>query len=239
MHWSDAITASSPYRWTMLGAIVLSAVIWSLRTKRDPQLLVIYVGALGGAFLGAKLAYLFAEGSIAWASPNRWLLIATGKSVLGGILGGYVGVEWMKHLIGYPRSTGDLFAPIIPLGIALGRVGCMMHGCCQGNQVTAAWWSVRDPSGIARWPSSQVEFGFQITMFVLLIALLRRPAWHGKVFFLYLASYGAFRFVHEFLRDTPKWFGMVSGYQVLALVMFGLGLWRLRALKARNRLHVD
>lgn len=229
MHWSDALTASSPYRWTMLGAILLSAALWFHRTKRDTNMLIVYVGALGGAFIGAKLAYLIAEWQVFWLSPDRWLLIATGKSVVGGILGGYAGVEWMKRVIGHERSTGDLFAPIIPLGIALGRVGCVLHGCCLGNEMPAAWWTVADAHGHARWPSSQIELVFQLIIFVVALVLLKRPHWHGRVFFLYLTAYGAFRFLHEWLRDTPKWFGMVSGYQLMALVMVVIGWRKLRS----------
>lgn len=225
MHWSDSLQQSSPYRWTMLGAILLSALLWFLRTKRDPMMMAIYAGALGGAFIGAKLAYLFAERSVAWASPQRWLMLATGKSVLGGILGGYAGVEWMKRAIGHTQSTGDLFAPIIPLGIALGRVGCMLHGCCLG---IASRWGVCDARGVTRWPSSQIELGFQVVMFAITLVLLRRPRWQGRVFFLYMLSYGIFRFVHEWLRDTPKWWGMVGGYQVIALALALTGWHGLR-----------
>lgn len=224
MHWSDAFIVSSPYRWTMLGAIVLSAVLWFYRTKRNTDMLVVYVGALGGAFLGAKLAYIFAEWQVIWPSPERWLMMATGKSVVGGILGGYAGVEGMKRAIGHEKSTGDLFAPIIPLGIALGRVGCVLHGCCLGNAMPVAWWTVNDVHGQARWPSSQIELVFQLVMFAVTVMLLRRLSWQGRVFFLYLFCYGVFRFFHEWLRDTPKWFGWISGYQLLALVMLWLGL---------------
>lgn len=227
MHWSDALSASSPYRWTMLGAILLSATLFFLRTRRDPHLLVVYVGALGGAFIGAKLAYLLAEGAAAWPSPQRWLLLATGKSVLGGVLGGYVGVEAMKRVIGHEQSTGDLFAPIIPAGIALGRVGCVLHGCCLGNAMPATWWTVADRQGVARWPSAQIELLFQLGMLALTLWLLKKPRWQGRVFFLYLACYGAFRLLHEAVRDTPKWHGWISGYQVLALVMLVIGLVKL------------
>ena len=226
MHWSDTLSLASPYRWTMLGGIVLTAYLWFKRTRSNPELFVVYIGALGGAFVGAKLAYLLAEGWQAWQSTNRWLLNATGKSVVGGILGGYVGVEGMKALIGHKKSTGDLFAPLIPLGVALGRVGCWFHGCCLGIPVAAHWWSLRDHQGVNRWPSAQVELAFQLVAFALIMAMRQR--WAGRLFYFYLAAYGAFRFFHEWLRDTPKWWGLLSGYQALALVMALLGIWQWR-----------
>ena len=229
MHWSDALSVSSPYRWTMLGGILLTALLWYIRTQRNPDLFIIYVGALGGAFIGAKIAFLIAEGATIWPSPDRWLLVAAGKSVVGGILGGYLGVEGMKALIGHRESTGDLFAPIIPLGVALGRVGCWLHGCCLGVPMAEGWWSLKDKHGVSRWPSSQVELLFQVLAFGIIVAMRKR--WAGRLFPFYLAAYGTFRFVHEWLRDTPKWWGVISGYQVLALLMAGLGVWKWRSAK--------
>src|SRR3954470_8782409 len=110
----DALLTSSPYRWTMLGAIVASLLFWSRLAKRDSRLMLIYLGALGGAFLGAKLVYLAAEGWLYFDSPQRWQIWATGKSVLGALLGGYAGVEAMKKALGYRAPTGDWFAIIAP-----------------------------------------------------------------------------------------------------------------------------
>jgi phosphatidylglycerol:prolipoprotein diacylglycerol transferase len=221
-HWMDAISAG-PYRWTMLAAIVLSATWWFFRSKRDPGLLPIYIGALGGAFLGAKLAYLFAEGWRDWPTADRWLRFATGKSVLGGLLGGYAGVEAMKWLTGYRRTTGDLFALIAPLGIALGRVGCCLQGCCQGRPSTLRLLAAQDAYGVARWPSAQIELVFQLAVFAVLFALRKHPHFLGRLFFLYLAVYGAFRFMHEWMRDTPALGAGLSGYQFMALAMTALG----------------
>jgi phosphatidylglycerol:prolipoprotein diacylglycerol transferase len=221
-HWTDVLIAG-PYRWTMLGAIVLSATWWFFRSKRDPGLLPIYIGALGGAFLGAKLAYLFAEGWRDWPMPDHWLRLATGKSVLGGLLGGYAGVEGMKWLTCYRKTTGDLFALITPLGIALGRVGCCLQGCCQGRPTTLKLLAARDAFGVTRWPSAQIELVFQLGVFILLFALRHHARFRGRLFFLYLAVYGAFRFVHEWMRDTPQLVAGLSGYQIISLAMAATG----------------
>lgn len=218
----NASDLPAPYRWTMLAAILLSAAVWFRRSKRDPALLPIYIGALGGAFLGAKLAYLFAEGWRDWPMPDRWLRLATGKSILGGLLGGYGGVEFMKWLTGYEKRTGDLFAILTPLGIAIGRIGCCLQGCCLGKP-TALGFAVCDHEGVARWPSAQVELGFQIVMLVVMVLLTGRPCFRGRLFFLYFAAYGLFRFVHEGVRDTPELLFGLSGYQYLSLATAALG----------------
>ena len=216
----------------MLAGILFSSLLWYLRTRRRPEMMMVYAGALAGAFVGAKLAYVIAEGPWIWSSPDRWLLLATGKSVVGGILGGYSGVEAMKALAGMRQSTGDLFAPIIPLGVALGRVGCWLHGCCLGIPVPSGWWSVCDAQGTCRWPSAQAELLFQLLTFGIIVAMRKR--WAGRLFPFYLMAYGAFRFIHEWLRDTPKWWNLLSGYQVMCLLMVGLGVWRWNSVKKAN-----
>ena len=235
-HWSNVLTASGPYRWTMIGAIALSAVYWYFRSKKDPAMLPVYIGALGGAFLGAKLAYLFAEGWRDWPMEDRWLRLATGKSVLGGLLGGYAGVEGMKWLIGYRKSTGDAFAFVIPLGVALGRVGCWMQGCCLGRPTTMKLLVARDAMGTPRWPAAQLELVFQLAVFALLLLLKRQPSLQTRLIFVYFMIYGVFRFVHEWFRDTPSMAIGLSGYQFisLALIVVGAVMFRHRGRQMRR-----
>lgn len=221
-HWLDA-TPGAPYRWTMLAAIAISAWYWFVKSKREPALLAVYIGALGGAFLGAKLAYLFAEGWRDVSLPDPWRRLLAGKSVIGGLLGGYAGVEVAKAMTGWRRPTGDAFALIVPLGIALGRVGCRLQGCCLGRPVDPGWLTVRDADGTPRWPASQAELAFQLGMFGLLLVLWRQSRFRDRLFFLYLGVYGVFRFTHEFVRDTPRMIAGITGYQLLALVAAAIG----------------
>jgi len=121
---------STAYGWLMLAGIFVSIALWSRVARRDERLVLVYVAALVGAFLGAKLDYLGAEGWRHWHDENRWMQLATGKSITGALLGGYAAVEIAKRLVGYQGVTGDWFAVIAPIGIMLGRVGCVPHSCC-------------------------------------------------------------------------------------------------------------
>jgi phosphatidylglycerol---prolipoprotein diacylglyceryl transferase len=219
-----SIAHFSAYGWLMLAGILVSLALWSRVVKHDSRLVLIYIAALAGAFLGAKLVYLGAEGWLHWHDENRWLVLATGKSITGALLGGYAGVEIGKRLLGYTGITGDWFALIAPIGIMLGRVGCMMHGCCLGRVCEANWFTIQDAHGIARWPASQVEFLFNAFALAGILLLRWRKLFPGQHFHLYLMAYGTFRFLHEFLRDTPPLFGPISGYQIASLAVVGLGL---------------
>lgn len=213
-------TGSPFYALMLLLGIGLSATYWFRVSKSDGRLPLIYFGGLAGAFIGAKLAYLFAEGWLHFDHPQRWALWLSGKSVMGALPGGWLGVEIAKKAMDYREPTGDRFALILPVPLLLGRLGCLHAGCCQG---LARPWGV--------WPAVPVEIGFQVTMLVVLLFLNVRHLLKGQHFHLYLIAYGLFRFGHEFLRATPKPLLGLSGYQWIALatVCAAAIAWRIRA----------
>ena len=235
---------SSPYSWLLLLGIAVSLWWWSRLARRDERLLIIYVSALVSAFLGAKIVYLAAEGWMFWDSPDRGQIWATGKTILGALLGGYAGVELAKKLMGYTQATGDWFALIAPVGIISGRIGCLLHGCCLGRECAAHWWTLRDAHGAERWPAVPAEIGFNVAALAIFLGLRRAgrggndagagapstppsrpPPLASQHFHLYLIGYGLFRFAHEFLRATPRIGSAFTGYQVAALAVAGLGGW--------------
>jgi phosphatidylglycerol:prolipoprotein diacylglycerol transferase len=227
------------YGWLMLAGIAVSVVIWTRLAKRDGRLLLIYLGALSGAFIGAKLGYILVEGWADLHAPDSWRRLAAGKTILGALLGGYAGVEAAKKWVGWSEPTGDLFALVAPLGIVLGRIGCLLHGCCLGVVCyKAEWWTLADRSGVPRWPAVPVEIGFNLAaigIFGLVRLAGRLP---GQHFHLYLIGYGIFRFAHEFWRATPRIIGPLSGYQGLALMVIGLCVWGLiRRQRAQSVTH--
>ena len=217
------IPGSLGYALAMSAGILIGAILWHRRARGQRDMLLIFVGALVGAFAGAKVAYLFAEGVFDWPRDDCWLRLATGKSVLGGLLGGYAGVELAKWLVGHRASTGDAFALLLPLGLALGRVGCLFQGCCLGTDKYAGVFAIRDAQSTLRWPAPITESVFQLTMFGFLSLLHRRGLLRERLIFFYFVAYGLFRFAHEFMRATPILIAGLTGYQLLALLIAGIG----------------
>jgi phosphatidylglycerol:prolipoprotein diacylglycerol transferase len=218
-----ATIQSTAYGWLMLAGIFVSIFLWSRLARSDERHVLIYVAALVSAFIGAKLVYLASEGWLHWHDPNRWIILATGKSITGALLGGYLGVEIAKKLLKYDGVTGDWFAIIVPAGVMIGRIGCMINGCCLGKVCAANWYTINDAQGAPRWPASQMEFIFNAIMLGVILILRWGRIAPGQLFHIYLMAYGIFRFFHEFLRDTPQIIGPISGYQVAALGIFVLG----------------
>jgi phosphatidylglycerol:prolipoprotein diacylglycerol transferase len=213
-----------PYTWLLLAGVAISFLFWKRRARKDRRLVFIYGAALVGAFFGAKVVYFFAEGWLHLGAPDMWLQLAAGKSILGALLGGYVFVELAKRHVGYEPTTGDDFALVAPISIGLGRVGCLLHGCCLGVVCRPEWYALKDRDGVARWPAVPVELAFNALAFLMFLFLRRGKLLPGQHFHLYLIGYGLFRFAHELLRGTPRVLGPFSGYQfaAVAVTLFGV-----------------
>ena len=211
------LPGSGLYRGILVIGLLLGAVAWWRVARRDSRRYLIYVGAILGGFLGAKLVFLAAEGWLYIGTPDFLIALISGKTIVGALLGGYAGVEFVKASIGYTEPTGDWFGLAVPLGIGVGRLGCLDAGCCRGIELA---------SGEA-WPAPWVELGFNALAFVALLAVRRRPRAAGQTFHLYLIAYGLFRLAHEPLRATAKPFAGLSGYQLAAFAMVLFAGWRL------------
>jgi phosphatidylglycerol:prolipoprotein diacylglycerol transferase len=224
------------YGWMVLAGIALSALVWSRAGARGgaPQgrLTLVYFGGLLGALVGAQLAFLLADG---WFHRGDWLALLSGRSITGGLLGGYAGVEVAKKLTGYSRATGDVFCVLVPMCLALGRVGCITAGCCPGVPVAPAWWAELDDQGLARWPAAATELAFNAAFLLWALAAGRWGWQRGNRFHVYMIAYGLFRFVHQFLRDDHHWLGALGGYHLLALAIVALGAWRYAQRRAALR----
>jgi phosphatidylglycerol---prolipoprotein diacylglyceryl transferase len=230
----------SPYTWLLLAGVIISFLFWKRRARQDKRLVFIYGAALVGAFFGAKIVYLLAEGWLHFGAPDMWLHLAAGKSILGALLGGYIFVELAKRHVAYDRATGDDFALIAPISIGLGRIGCLLHGCCLGAACSPGWYALRDVDGVPRWPAVPAELTFNILAFALFLFLRYRKLLPGQHFHLYLIGYGLFRFAHEFVRATPRLLGPFSGYHfaALAVTVFGVVCFARRQ-TAQRHLTVD
>jgi len=219
MNLHQLLPESSIYRNMMLLALIVSFIIWTRRAKKDRRLMLVFLGAVLGGFTGAKIVFILSEGWLYYGDPNFLFYLAAGKTIIGALFGGYIGIEIAKASVGYHKATGDWFAFIVPLGIASGRIGCLSQGCCQGILLG-------DSGNV--WPAAAVELGFNLLMVAVLFPLRRIPSLQGQLFHLYLIAYGVFRFAHEFLRATEKPFLGLSGYQITAVILVAFGIIRFR-----------
>lgn len=227
------------YPALVTASIALLFVFPSSKRIADRRERLVYWGlqvvTLLGAIAGAKMAML--AGDLGWpvVPLASWrTLVLSGRSITGGLIGGFLAAEAVKPLVGWRLPPNDHFAAKLPFSVALGRVGCLLGGCCRGLPHDG-FPSVTYDDGVARWPAPIFEIAFQLAVGLFLVRLVRRGQLGGRVFALYMVLYGTFRFATEPLRDTPKSLGALSVYQALAVVMVLLGA---ASFAARSRAEV-
>src|SRR3954467_3176373 len=85
-------------------------------------------GCVMGAMVGSKILAWVESPWEYWSHRSTPWVLLSGKTIVGGLLGGWIGVELVKKKLGVSRATGDLFVFPLILGIAIGRVGCFLTG---------------------------------------------------------------------------------------------------------------
>ncbi|HXC01144.1 MAG TPA: prolipoprotein diacylglyceryl transferase family protein [Opitutaceae bacterium] len=188
------------------------------------QNLWLLVGCIFGAWGLSKL--------LAWGeSPEYYWSLRTdprsallgGKTIVGGLLGGWIGVELAKKRLGITRSAGDAFVLPLTAGIAIGRIGCFLTGLPDRTYglATSLPWGVDFGDHVHRHPTQLYESLFVLALgtIVLLAAGRARPAWPaGRAFRLFLLGYFAFRLVIEFIKPREPLLGPLSAIQLASLI---------------------
>jgi len=178
------------------------------------------VGALAGALCGAKLLAI-AESPQQYGTQAGAGLLAfvDGKTIVGGLLGGWLGIEIAKKCTHVSRSTGDGWVLPLIVAMSIGRVGCFLTGLSDQTHgiETALPWGVDFGDHVSRHPTQLYEIAFLLLIAPPLVWLDRRPHTPGLVFRLFMLSYLAFRFTIEFIKPTTKPFLGLSAIQITCL----------------------
>lgn len=163
----------------------------------------VIVGGMIGALVGAKLLVLLQHIYLIWENKELFLfLLLQGKTVVGALLGGLIGVELTKKLIGVKESTGDAFVYPLILGTAVGRIGCFLTGLSDRTYgiATNLPWGVDFGDGISRHPTQLYEIIFLLALMVFLRFRSRYSRQEGDLFKFYMISYLGFRFLIDFIK---------------------------------------
>jgi len=210
--------------FVLLGVAAATAIyFYEARRRRmlHEQTIWIAIGALACGALAAKLSTAWQYFVVAPQPSLLGVLEQGGKSILGGLAGAYVGALLVKWLVGYRERTGDLFAPAIALGMAIGRWGCFLTeqigtpttlpwGISVGKQVAAHIPNCPQcANGVKMHPSFLYEIVFHACMFGWLWWLRPRVTVKGELLKIYLLAYALFRFAVEFVRgNLEAWAGL-------------------------------
>jgi phosphatidylglycerol:prolipoprotein diacylglycerol transferase len=175
----------------------------------------IFVGCLFGALIGSKLLAWSEAPGLYWAlrdDPHFWF---GGKTIVGGLLGGWAGIEIAKKSLGITGSTGDACVFPVILGMCIGRVGCFLTGLSDNTcgVPTSLPWGVDYGDGIPRHPAQIYEILFLLALGISL--WINRSSFRiaGLQFRWFLLCYLAFRFYIDFFKPHWTLFAGLSGIQ--------------------------
>ncbi len=210
------------------------AVRRAARVGLEPaRVLDLGIAVIFAAIVGAKLLLLAVEWRRVADDPRQILAILRAGGVFyGGLLLAVPVAIWYVRRHGLPTwRVGDLAAPGIALAHAVGRLGCLMAGCCYGRPADLPWAvrftsayaadTVGVPLDVPLHPTQLYEAGAELLIFVFVLATEGRGrAYPGRTFWTYVLLYATARFVIEFFRGDPR--GTVGPWSTSQLVSMGL-----------------
>ena len=202
----------------------------------DDQRWAVIAAAAIGALIGSRALGLLEQAprlKLTW----QMIFLPGGKTIVGGLLGGWLAVELIKRLRGIQSRTGDLFVVPLCLGIAIGRFGCFLAGLADDTYGTPTTlpWGVDFGDGIPRHPTQLYEVVFLALLAFALDRYNRHPHPEGATFRIFLAAYLAWRLAIDFIKPQPLVHGMnlIQWSCVAGLIALTPSL--LQVLSAKNR----
>lgn len=198
------------------------------------------IAALLGGIFGARIFYFVQFGEpFFWDFFKLWEM--GGFVFYGGLIGATITVFIVvrikkKRLI----PLLDVLAPSVALGLAVGRIGCFLNGCCYGAPVKpGAWYGVVFPDGALAYdpgaphpiapgtpvfPSQPLSSFNLVVIFIILSLYFKHRRRNGDVAALYLILYPIHRFIVEFFRCEPAVLSGLSIAQCISVPIFFVGL---------------
>lgn len=175
---------------------------------------LLFFGVLG-VVLGGRLGYvLFYKPGYYAVHPLEILSVwQGGMSFHGGFLGVLAAVAWIarRHRIAWLALT-DFIAPLIPCGLAAGRMGNFINAELWGRPADLPWAMLFAQAGpVPRHPSQLYQFALEgLLLFAALWIYSGRQRPVGAVSGAFLLGYGILRFAAEYFREPDDFLGLLA-----------------------------
>lgn len=224
----------SSYGLFMTVGVFLCAYIIFLRAKnkgiKSEEIIIVMATTIGSALFGAGILYTFISYSIKELlslvlNGNFTVFLNGGLVFYGGLIGGILGALISTKIQNLNETIVETsIVPILPLGHAIGRVGCLFAGCCHGFEYDGIF-AVKNlllSQEKTYFPIQLVESGINIVIMLFLLRYSRKNHKPYNILCVYLILYSICRFVLEFFRgDLIRGvFFMLSTSQWISILIF-------------------
>lgn len=175
------------------------------------NILIVGTIGLGCAIFSGSLLYCFVTYDFDYIldqlAAGNFQILVSGIVFYGGLIGGLLGAVLGRFIAKCSlRSLIPVVVPYIPLGHAIGRVGCVMAGCCYGMKYEGPF-AIHYPHSVAGvspeqgyFPVQPLESLMNVIIAVVLIILEHKLERKSKLLFYYLGMYAIARFILEYFR---------------------------------------
>jgi phosphatidylglycerol:prolipoprotein diacylglycerol transferase len=202
-------------------ALLVGGLIYYLESKKigennERSFYIVFASLIGGT-LGAKVLDWIVNAEYIIANFPDPSVILSGRTIVGGLIGGMIGVKIVKSKLKITERKGNLFAPSVAIGLAIGRIGCFLRGCCYGIETNLPW-GINFGDDIFRHPTQIYESIFSFLLFIYFMRINKESIPPGKLFDIFCNAYFLYRFFSEFIRAHERAFFGLTIYQIFSLV---------------------
>lgn len=224
------------YGFMLVLAFAISSALAVIQAKKeniDPDKIFnfAFVSFISG-IIGSRAFYIVENISYYVKNPAEMIMLQRGGlSWYGGLALAVVsGLIYLKKQNLAVCKIFDLIAPFLALGQAIGRVGCLLNGCCFGKiSKFGIYFPVHEEALIPAQLYSSLAL---ILIFIILRILQDKPHKAGEIFFSYLILYSAKRFFVEFWRaDNEALFLRLTLFQAISILAFVFSIIKLILIK--------
>lgn len=220
VHWYGLMYLLAFFFAWLLGLYRINKGLFDVSVQRFEDLL--FYGILG-VILGGRLGYvLFYQPGYYLSNPMQIFSVWDGGMAFhGGLIGVLIAMLWFAYKEKKSfLEISDFAAPLVPLGLAFGRLGNFINGELWGRPTDVSWGMVfPHADNLVRHPSQLYQMALEgLLLFVILwlFSSKKRPV--GQVSAVFLIGYGLFRFLVEYTREPDGYLGLLS-------LGFSMGQW--------------
>lgn len=225
------------YGFLLVVAFMVSSILSSIEAKKEtinPEVIfnLLFVGFIFGV-IGARIFYVIQNFNYFFENPYEIIMLQHGGlSWFGGlILGVFSAILYIRSKKLSVYKVLDLVIPFVAMAQAIGRVGCLLNGCCYGK-LSEKFGIYFEVHNLSLLPTQIYSSLLLILIYIVLRFLQDRPHRTGQIFFTYLLLYSLKRFFIEYLRnDNSVIFASLSLFQAASIMIFVIAVINLLLLR--------